>query len=463
MVEFNEHHQLTLSGRYYHQKQDARTEIATGDTKTDDWNGLIKLDSEFGKEWKIETELYTTQYQVEEQLFTDSTGEQNTLSNFDLMLIKPEIRLYYSPWKNHQYTFGTGITHQKLDRTSFFNKPKFNAPFAYFQYDVTFLEDFNLIAGGRYDAHNQYESQFSPKIALRYQWFENLGLKASIGYGYKAPEFRQLYFDFTNSQVGYTVLVYNAVSNRLPAMQEAGEIAQILYSIDKELNQDLRPESATNYNIGFDYKPIKGARLSVNFYRNNVTNLIDTRAIARKKNGQNVFSYYNIDEIYTQGMELDGRLVMNEYFTIAGGYQWLDAKDKSVEEKFEKSEVYYKPDPLESSIALEKDAYFGLYNRSRHTANLKLYLSIPEWGSTLNLRVVYRSKYGITDTNGNDYLDVHDDFVEGYTQWNIALNQQIGTQFNLAFGINNLFDFKDPQNIPNIPGRQLYTKVSWTL
>ena len=34
-----------------------------------------------------------------------------------------------------------------------------------------------------------------------------------------------------------------------------------------------------------------------------LSNLIDTRIIARKTNGQNVFSYVNFDEIYTTGVE----------------------------------------------------------------------------------------------------------------------------------------------------------------
>ena len=63
---------------------------------------------------------------------------------------------------------------------------------------------------------NKYQSQFSPKFAANYKINDQISVKGSIGYGFKAPDFRQLYFNFTNATVGYTVLGYNAVATAIP-------------------------------------------------------------------------------------------------------------------------------------------------------------------------------------------------------------------------------------------------------
>jgi outer membrane receptor for ferrienterochelin and colicins len=73
-----------------------------------------------------------------------------------------------------------------------------------------------------------------------------------------------------------------------------------------------------------------------------------------------------------------------------------------------------------------------------------------------NIRGTYRSKYGLFDTNGNNYLDAYDDFVDGYTIWDIAINKTIYENYQLGFGMDNLLGFTDTQNISNISGRIIY-------
>ena len=89
-------------------------------------------------------------------------------------------------------------------------------------------------------------------------------------------------------------------------------------------------------------------------------------------------------------------------------------------------------------------------------ANFKIFYTIPKWNLDTNLRTTYRSKYGLFDTNGNTYLDKYDDFVDGYTIWDFAVNKTIYKHYRLGFGIDNLFNFKDTQNISNIAGSIIY-------
>ena len=61
--------------------------------------------------------------------------------------------------------------------------------------------------------------------------------------------------------------------------------------------------------------------LDLNLFRNDFKNLIDTRIIARKLNGQNVFSYINFDKIYTTGLEFSAKYKFDENLDISAGYQ----------------------------------------------------------------------------------------------------------------------------------------------
>ena len=462
--DFTKNTKLLLSGRYYTQEQDniASADLQ-GESSINEWNAHLKFDHRFNDKWSTYFEFYSTQYKAEEFL-NDNTGSRFSESDFDQRFLRPEIRASFSPNKKNTLVAGAGLTHETLDRTDFFEQPEFNSPYIYAQYDAYPLEKLNIILGFRYDDHSEYKSQFSPKAAFRYELTDELAVKGSVGYGFKAPDFRQLYFDFTNATVGYTVLGYNAVSSQLPELATQGQLTpetvNNLPSIIAQFDDALRPESSISYNFGFDYKPTSSLSLNVNLFRNDIDNLIDTRVIARKTNGQNVFSYTNVDQVYTQGVEFNTKWKATAQLTVSGGYQLLFAKDKEAEDAFENGEVFARENPASPSFQLEKGDYFGLFNRSRHMANFKIFYTLPKWKMNTNLRATYRSKYGLFDSNGNTYLDDFDSFVDGYSIWDFAINKTFYDNYQLGFGVDNLFNFTDPQNISNIAGRILYGKLN---
>jgi outer membrane receptor for ferrienterochelin and colicins len=93
-------------------------------------------------------------------------------------------------------------------------------------------------------------------------------------------------------------------------------------------------------------------------------------------------------------------------------------------------------------------------------ANLKLFYTIPDWNMDTNLRGTYRSKYGLIDSNGNTYLDSYDEYVNGYAIIDFAINKTFNKDYQLGFGVDNLFNFTDTQNISNIAGRIIYGKLN---
>ena len=79
------------------------------------------------------------------------------------------------------------------------------------------------------------------------------------------------------------------------------------------------------------------------------------------------------------------------------------------------------------------------------------------------MRATYRSKYGLSDTNGNGYLDNYDTFVDGYAIVDFAVNKVLYKNITLGAGIDNLLNFTDTQNVTNIPGRLYFAKLNLTL
>ena len=461
---FNDYTKMDASFRYYYEEQDNTAIIDStfqlGKGFIKEWNLHTKLDHKFNDKWKSHLEFYATNYKAESYLNNTETQQNFDKTFFDQQLIRPELRTTYAPNTNHSFIKGIGATKETLNRTYFSIQPEFDSQYIYFQYDGNYFDKLNLIIGGRVDHHSQYGTQFSPKVASRYEFNSKWSIKASIGYGFKAPDFRQLYFDFFNNTVGYTVLGYDVAVDRINTLIDLGEVETNGISVDlAQFNNELKPENSIGYNLGIRYAPIQSLSFDLNIFRNDIDNLIDTRVIARRISGANIFSYYNVHSTYTQGLEFNTTWKPLETLKINAGYQYLFAKDKEVVDKIKNKIDGFNfardPNTLET-IELTTSDYFGLYNRSKHIANLKVYYSIPKWKTTANIRATYRSKYGISDSNGNGYLDTYDNFVKGYSIIDLAINKQIQKYITIGAGIDNLFNTRDTENIPNLSGHLWY-------
>ncbi|KRB57369.1 TonB-dependent siderophore receptor [Flavobacterium sp. Root186] len=456
--DFSENLKLIVSNRFYNQKMDnvaiIDSENYKGDAKENEWNSQIKLEHKWNAKLYSEYELYATNYK-NDSFLNDENNVAFEKTYYDQWLFRPEVRTTLS-LKNDKLTGGVGLNYETLDRTYFDKNVNFNSQYFYLQYDFNPTEKWNILVGVRYDNHSEYASQLSPKLAVNYKINENFSLKSSVGYGYKAPDFRQLFFDFTNPSVGYTVLGYNVAENRLNQFEEQG---QILYRVEGvNFDKPLEAESSINFNFGTFYKKNK-LRVDVNAFYNSIHNLIDTRVVAQKTNGQNIFSYFNISKIFTYGLEFNSTYEFTKEFSVSFGYQYLTAKDKSVLDNFEDYQ-YIRNSELQT-IQIKKSDYFGLYNRSKHTANVKIAYTIPRIKTDVNLRVFYRSKYGMFDTNGNQILDKYDTFVSDYFITNLSISKNITDKLMLQAGANNLFDFTDPNQISNLAGRQLFARIQY--
>lgn len=457
--DFSDDLKLVVGNRYYNQKQDYKATIDDekykGNSNINEWNSQIKVTHKWNKKFYSEYEFYATNYKTDE--FLNDSNKQLFEANFyKQWLFRPEVRTTWS-FQKSKLTAGIGLNKETLNRTYFDSNVVFNSQYAFLQYDYNPTDKWNILAGFRYDNHQEYQSQWSPKFAVNYKVNQNFSLKSSIGYGFKAPDFRQLYFDFSNSAIGYAVFGYNVAETKLDDLDVQG---QILFRYDGiDFNSELKPENSINFNLGSYYEK-ENFKWETNFFYNSISNLIDTKAIAQKTNGQNVFSYFNIDEIFTYGIENNFHYKINN-FKFSLGYQYLVAKDKSVIKAIDKGEVFARDQTTLASFQLKKDDYFGLFNRSKHTANFKVLYTIPTIKTAINLRVFYRSKYGIADSNNNQILDNYDAFVADYFLTNLSITKDVQDNLSLQMGANNLFDFTNPNEISNLSGRQLFARLQF--
>ena len=172
--------------------------------------------------------------------------------------------------------------------------------------------------------------------------------------------------------------------------------------------------------------------------------------IATKSNRQNVFSYYNVNEIYTQGFEFNTILKFNKNY-IKAGYQLLYAKDKKAVQAFKNGEVFASLTPTSPAFVLWERDYFGLLNRSRHMINFKLSYRLEKWNLESNIRATYRSKFGLYDNNGNGYLDAYDTFVSGYSIFDFAAHHSLfECNFSKCYSWFRMFSLGKYMNKENI-------------
>lgn len=456
--DFSENLKLIVSNRFFNQKADNAamidSETYIGEAKENEWNSQIKLEHKWNSKVYSEYELYTTNYK-NDSFLKDENNVQFENTYYNQWLFRPEVRTTFSI-KNDKLTAGVGLNYETLDRTYFESNVNFNSQYVFVQYDYNPTGKLNILAGFRYDNHSEYASQFSPKLAVNYKFNNNFSLKSSVGYGYKAPDFRQLFFDFTNPSVGYTVLGYNVAEARLNEFEEQGQLLSRVAGIS--FDKPLEAESSINFNFGGFYKKNK-LKIDVNAFYNLIDNLIDTQVVAQKNNGQNIFSYTNFDKIFTYGVEFNSTYSFTKEFVVSLGYQYLMANDKSVLDNFEEHQ-YIRNSQLQT-VEISKSDYFGLYNRSKHTANIKFAYTIPKIKTDINLRVFYRSKYGMFDTNSNQILDKYDKFISDYCITNLAITKNIANQFMLQAGVNNLLNYTDPSQISNLAGRQFFARIQY--
>ncbi|MEZ4944824.1 MAG: TonB-dependent receptor [Cyclobacteriaceae bacterium] len=474
---------LSIAGRFFHEDQRFNFEVLQGSSRiqtsgtgnTQDWNVNPVLTHRFNSRLKVIGRFYTTKYKNNTDLnFEDKSAYYN--DELSQSFLRPEVNGEYYINDKNILTVGGGYISESVQTTRYDDgAERFQyTSYGFFQHEWMPFDKWSVILGGRYDRSNIYGSQFSPKLSSHFDLNDKIVLKASVGKGFKAPDFRQVYLNFTNPAAGgYSVLGSAVAGARLKELQANGEL---ITSLDPSQIGDLEAEESFAINVGANVEIFPGLKGDINVFHNQIDNLIETQIVATTIFNQNIYSYRNILRAYTQGLETNLNYPILKDVNLSVGYQLLFAKDRDVKQAVENGEVFYRDPNSLVTRRLSSGEYFGLYNRSRHSGNIKLFYSNRQKGWEASARVIYRGKFGIgdisgniqgetippSDRNSNGILDNYDDFVAGYALLNLSVAKSITSGFRFQLGIDNVFDYTEPVFIPNLPGRIMYAGVSYS-
>ena len=399
---------LLFSGQYFAQKQEGISENEgvvfdrLGDINN--FSGSVGTGYQLGSRSKLVGKIYATRYHDESTVIDRGTS-LTASSNLTIQdLIKGEAQFDTALGSKNQLTVGAELIFENLESQRITGGEKdVTTDSLFFQNEFRPIANLAFVLGGRLDYHSEFGTHFSPKLSGMYHVTRDVTIRTSYGQGFRAPDFKDLYLDFSNPTSGYQVLG----------------------------NLDLQPESSGNWNLGVEYQFKSSLLGRVHLYRNNLNNLIEAERIGKSILGGSKFQYFNVSEAFTEGVEVEVSTRSIGGFSATIGYAFLNGEDK--------------------------ETGLTLLNRSKHSGNLKLAYANQGAGFNVDLRGRYASKWGFFD-DGDKVLE-DEEYAPSNWIWNIRGSKQVLKWLKASVGVNNIFDFKIP-TFYTFTGRSFYGGLS---
>jgi outer membrane receptor for ferrienterochelin and colicins len=465
---FSNKTKLIVSARQYYSKQNSNYAINSptinigGNGIINDYNINPVLFHNFLPTIKNQLRLYASSYSFVQNLDSLKNGKVYYKDDFTQTFSRIENHTDVNLSKQHTLTIGAGFTSQRVNTSRYKQQQQQQALHAFIQHEWLVKNYLTIISGLRYDYNNAFTPRLSPKLSISYKPNAKIQVHSSFGAGFKAPDFRQLYLNFTNSAGdGYSIFGANELSIAdLQIQKNNGLIAAILpaaYQITT-----LKPETSTGFNVGAKIKANTLLTIDVNLFRNDIDNLINYLPIAINNNGTSVFSYVNINRSYTQGAELNLQYQATKNLQVSGGYQFLLTADKDILHNIQDGKIYGRNEPNGSARLLSTADYSGLLGRSKHMANIKVFYEAVKTGWAASVRATYRSKWGVVDKDGNGFANMEAEFASSFLQVNATVSKKINQQFQAQVGLNNITNQTNAQFMPNAAGINWFLTLNYS-
>ncbi|MNY28541.1 Colicin I receptor precursor [compost metagenome] len=190
-------------------------------------------------------------------------------------------------------------------------------------------------------------------------------------------------------------------------------------------NPALKPEHARSYNVGLDYRPANWSAFSLNLFRNELTDMIQTQLQSANTAGSlSQHLYVNIASATTQGIEASWRLRPLSGLTLEPGYTFTDAQD------------------------LQKGR--PLSGRAQHLGSLVVQYQHDPLGLTAFSRATFSGRRPFyTDGNGNVVEQAI--WTPQYATLDLRVSKTVTSQVSLFVQGQNLLDAWDPLYLPLQP------------
>jgi outer membrane receptor for ferrienterochelin and colicins len=257
-----------------------------------------------------------------------------------------------------------------------------------------------LVPGARLDLDTQFGAHASPKLAARWDASERVIARASAGFGYRAPDFRQLLLHFENRGAMYTV----------------------------NGNPDLDPETSIGGTLSVEVEPAPRLSIAAQGYWNEVDDLIGIDLVEPDMDmdmdeGTAVYQYVNVASARTRGVELQARASLGQRLIASIGYSLADT--------------------------LDRQAGHELPGRARHRGSFEVRvrpidrLMVSAHGELVGRRLFF--------------VDTSDDMAEEtlaaarYAWIGARAEVEVGKRLSLFVGADNLADSGDSRFLPIAP------------
>ncbi len=189
------------------------------------------------------------------------------------------------------------------------------------------IRNVSVIGGGRYDHHDQFGSQFSPRGYIVWRAAPQWSFKGGVGRGYKVPRLDQIADGIT----GFTGQGTRPTIGTPTLQPETSTSAELSVTFD---NESWFRAGATVFRNEFEDKIAQGP---------GVPNA--TWAVEPNRPGSVNYGYWpevdyfaqliNIDEAVTKGAEFFTRILIGEDWTLTTNYTFTESEQKSGENQGE--------------------------------------------------------------------------------------------------------------------------------
>jgi len=178
-------------------------------------------------------------------------------------------------------------------------KETINHKAVFAQVEIGLLDNRLLLTPGlRYDYHEFFGSEYSPRIYALYKLTDQLNLKAGYGHAFNAPTAKQVspgYFAFTGPHQFFG-------------------------------NPNVKPEYSDSYEVGIEYFGDKITAKSFYFF-SDIKDLIAYNQIGQVGRVRR-YEADNIEKARIQGVETELSFELPHDLRLSTSYTWLDAEDR---------------------------------------------------------------------------------------------------------------------------------------
>lgn len=287
----------------------------------------------------------------------------------------------------HRLSLGGSGLQEEVKSTDY-DKIQERHSWAIFAQDVYNLSPvFNVTVGGRYDDYSTHGGSATYRLGAAYNPRPGTRIYGSVGTAFRAPTFNDLYWGTTPWSAG---------------------------------NPDLKPETASAYELGIDQEIGTDLTVSASVYQRKVDQLIDWT-----ETSPGFWQPVNRDKAAFRGWEARAVKQFGAQLTVSLGYEYLDARDESTGDR--------------------------LPYRAKHKGSLQADFQAPQ-GLQVSTQLLVVSE---RPTGGEP--------LPGYSVLDLSIKQPIRPDLTVQMSIKNLLDEKYEQiaGYP-APPRQLLLGVSYS-